>query len=66
MEKSVRNNIVLSVIPTVITIEDLLTRKDEWKTAIADYPVVDYLKPTAWYKLVAQGVPVRVFQELGL
>ena len=66
MEKSARNNIVLSVLPTVITIDNLLARKDEWKAAIADYPVVGYLKPTTWYKLVAQGVPVPTFENLGL
>ncbi|KAB5536344.1 hypothetical protein GE09DRAFT_1142234 [Coniochaeta sp. 2T2.1] len=60
VEKTARNNIVLMVLPTVITSEDLLARKDEWEHVFFEYQVVGIQEPTKWYKLVAQGVPVRV------
>ena len=64
VEKSTRGNIVLTVIPTVITAERMLAQQADWEATLADYPVIGIQTPITWYKLVAQGVPVREFDDL--
>jgi hypothetical protein len=66
VERSPKNNLILTVNPTTISAEGLLAKRALWEKALEGFLVSTILLPTSWVKLVAHGVSIRAFEEIGL